>query len=96
MGQGRRSKVKVKCSKSCFDITVTYLSPCLEVKVKGRGQGQRSRSKVGVKVKGQGRMYGAYRSILGARLVECSKGQLTSNLEQRVVITGPRVLSVCL
>ena len=25
VGQGRRSKVTVKCKKSCFDITVTSL-----------------------------------------------------------------------
>ncbi len=42
VGQGRRSKVKVKCQKR----VLTPLLPCF--KVKGRGQGQRSRSKVKV------------------------------------------------
>ena len=35
VGEGRRSKVKVKCPKSCFDIIVTFLE----------GQGQRSGSR---------------------------------------------------
>ncbi len=48
VGQGRRSKVMVKCSKSCFDITVTCLLPCFEVKVKVKGRRQ-----------GQGRLSGA-------------------------------------
>ena len=34
VGQGRRSKFKVNCQKSCFDITVTSLQD------QGRGQGQ--------------------------------------------------------
>ena len=60
VGQGHRSKVKVKCQKSCFDITVPLL----------QGQGQRpvSRSKVAVKVKGQGKNSAAQWSILGAQL----------------------------
>ncbi len=60
VGQGHRSKVKVKCSKSCFDITVRCLVPCFEVKVKG--QSLVSRAKVKVKCL----------EILGARLAECS------------------------
>ncbi len=36
VGQGRRSNVKVKSQKSCFDITVTLL--------RGEGQGQCQRS----------------------------------------------------
>ncbi len=46
VGQGRRSKVKVKCQKSCFSITVTLL--------KAQGQRSGSRSKVETKVIGQG------------------------------------------
>ncbi len=46
VGQGRRSKVKVKCQISCFDIIVTLLTVKVRVKVKGRvkvmGRGQRS------------------------------------------------------
>ncbi len=53
VGQGRRSKVKVKYQKSCFDITVTLF----KVKVKGR-----------VKVMDQGQISGMQRLILGARL----------------------------
>ncbi len=59
VGQGRRSKVKLKCLKLFFDITVSCLLPCFKVKVKGWGQGQRSLSKVG----GQGQMS---RSMSGA------------------------------
>ena len=47
-GQRRRSKVKVKCLKSSFDITVSCLLPCIEFKVKGRDQGQRSGSRSNV------------------------------------------------
>ncbi len=43
-----RSKVKVKCLKSCF----TSLLPCFKVKVKGRGQGQMLRSRVKVNIRG--------------------------------------------
>ncbi len=41
MYQGCRSKVPVKCLKSCFDITVSCHLPCYEVK----GQGQKSWSR---------------------------------------------------
>ncbi len=46
VGQDRRSKVKVKCQKLCFDFTITC---CF--KVKGQGQGQRSASRSMVKAK---------------------------------------------
>ncbi len=39
-------------------------------------------------------MFGAQRSILGARLSECSRVQLPSSLEQRMVIIS--IGSVCL
>ncbi len=55
VGQGRKSKVKVKCQKLCF----TSLLPCFKVKVKGRGQGQMSGSRLWVRVKGQGQVSGA-------------------------------------
>ncbi len=64
IGQGRRSKVKAKCPKSCFDLTVTLLY----------GQGQRSESRSQVKVKGQGRISGVQWSILGARLCQVQQG----------------------
>ena len=54
VGQGHRSKVKVKRQKLCFDITAkasaSYLAlrsrSKVRVKVKGRGQGHRSKVKV--------------------------------------------------
>ena len=46
VGQGRRSKVKVKCQKSCFGVTVALLN--------GQGQRSWSRSKVEIKVMGHG------------------------------------------
>ena len=62
VGKGLRSKVKVKCQKLSFDITVTLL----------QGQGQRlgSRSKVEVKFMGQGQFSGVQQSILGAQLCQ--------------------------
>ena len=62
VGQGRRSKVKVKCQNSCFDTTVTLLQD--------QGQRSGSRSKVKGKVTSQGQSHfsGEQRSILGARL----------------------------
>ncbi len=70
IGQGRRSKVKVKCVFGHQYLFAIYLD-------------LRSGFKVWIKVKGQGQrsMSGAQRSILGARLAECSKGQLRSSLK---------------
>ena len=72
IGQGRRSKVKVKCVFGHQHLFAIYLDLRsgfkVGVKVKGQGQGQRS-------------MSGAQRSILGARLAECSKEQLCSSLK---------------
>ncbi len=40
-------------------------------------------------------MSGAQRSILGARVAECSKGQLPSSLKQRLEITHVGYQCVC-
>ncbi len=74
VGQGRRSKVKVKHLKSCFDITVHCLLPCFEVKVS-------------VKVKGRARLPSATKhnhpqiwnkwwslSVQGICLCVCNQG----------------------
>ncbi len=68
LGRGRGSKLKVKCLKSCLNITNYYYLPFFEVKVKGEvkviGQGHRSG------VKGQCQICGMQQSILGARFAE--------------------------
>ena len=55
VGQGRRSKVNIKCQRTCFDITVTL----------GQSQDQRSGSRLG-----QGQISDEQRSILGAQLCQ--------------------------
>ena len=70
------SEVKVKCQKTCFDITVTLL----------KGQGQRSRSSSRVKFKGQGQFSGAQRSILGARLCQVQQPAKKSHYQSKVFV----------
>ncbi len=82
VGQGRRSKVKVKFQKSCFDITVA----CFKVNVKGQGQGHRSGSRSWIKVKGQGQISGAQQSILGARLCRVQQRAIKGHYQSKVFV----------
>ncbi len=56
-------------------------------KVNGRGQGQRSGSRSNS---------GTQQSMLGARLSRVQQRAITTNLEQRRIITSPSFLFVCL
>ncbi len=69
VGQGRSSKINVKCQKSCFDITV----PLPQGQVQRLGSGPRAK----VKVQGQGQAQGE-RSIFWHAAVDIRASDLPS------------------